>query len=635
MFISRERTMKKIFFAPIVILLLLTVCPCLAQAAGEESVVELAQVQVKASRTTFSQKDLPTSSTVISAEEIHLRQNMQVQEVLREQLGMDIVRSGPMGTTTSLKLRGAESESTIVLIDGVEVNDALFGGFNFTNLTTDNIERIEILRGPQGTIWGADAVGGVVNIVTKRGRGTPTHTLSFEGGSFGTFKESIASSGSFENFDYSLAFSKINSEGFSAANHKILTQAERDDQEKDGYESTTLSARLGYGFENDLRIEFTGRALLATAEFDDSNLSFIPSDNGNFSNTRSFSAALPIQKQITEMWNLKLTPKYADNRVFSFDPNEVNATIRSRNFSVELLNTFEVNERETIIIGGEFQWQSGTNVQLNLGKEVINQAFFIQLQESYLEDTFFSLGFRHDKNYTFGEKLTFKFEGAHYIFNKATRLHAAVATGFRAPTISNLFLPGFGGFPPSSNTALIPEEVISYEIGFDQSFLNKRLRLSLTYFNMDFKNKISFDFGTSKFENIGSALSEGIEGKITAQLTDHIDLSANYTWNDSINLDTNRRLRQIAKNKANVTLHYNPQNKFDALVSVHIHDDQVSTNSVKVGGYATVRSALNYQLDKHWKLTARGENLLNEDYEEVINLTAAGISGFVGFVYNF
>ena len=169
-------------------------------ANAQNNNVTLEPLEVKAMRTAIPEKRIPFSVTIITRKDIEKRQVRTVADALKGALGVNVSPSGGMGATTSVFMRGNESNATMVIIDGARVNIGSTGLFDFGHLTTDNIEKIEILRGSQSTLWGQDAMGGVINIITRKGKGTPTHSLSFEGGSYGTYKESISSSGTVNKY---------------------------------------------------------------------------------------------------------------------------------------------------------------------------------------------------------------------------------------------------------------------------------------------------------------------------------------------------------------------------------------------------------------------------------------------------
>ena len=251
-------------------------------AFAEDSEEELKAIEIMATRTSIKEENQSTAITIITQEEIQQKQHMQVKDILREQLGINVVTVGPMGSLSTVFMRGANSASTLVMIDGVQVNANTTGGYNFANLQMDNIERIEILRGAQSTLWGADAVGGVINIITKKGKGKPTHSLAIEAGSFETFKETLTSSGSFGKLDYSASASRTDRDGFSSASE------EQGATEDDGYGNTSLSTRLGMDFLDDGRVDFIGRYQKSRNEFDNG---FGPVDGPHLALTEAFTVA--------------------------------------------------------------------------------------------------------------------------------------------------------------------------------------------------------------------------------------------------------------------------------------------------------------------------------------------------------
>lgn len=247
--------MKRIF-----LLALFCGAPGVVFAAQEE----VQEVTVTATRIEAPVNEVSSSVTIITANDIEKKQQYSVAEVLRGLPSIDVVNSGGPGRTTSVFIRGAKSEHTLVLIDGIEAGDAMSTGrsFDFSTLQADNIERIEIIRGPQGTLYGSDAIGGVINIITKKGKGSPGGFVSAEAGSFNTFEARAGLSGGTPAFNYSLGISRLDTDGFSVANEKD------GNTEDDGYANTTLSARLGGRPVEDLDIDLTLRYIDADTDLD-------------------------------------------------------------------------------------------------------------------------------------------------------------------------------------------------------------------------------------------------------------------------------------------------------------------------------------------------------------------------------
>ena len=591
---------------------------------AEDNEEELKAIEITATRTSIEEENPASALTVITQEEIQQKQHMQVKDVLRDQVGIGVVNVGPLGGTTGVFIRGAAPSSILVLIDGVQVKSNTTGGFDFSNLQMDNIERIEILRGPQSTLWGADAVGGVINIVTKRGQGKPTHSLIFEGGSFATFKETLSSSGALDKFDYSVSASRTDSEGFSALNE------DRGATEDDGYQNTTLSSRMGYNFLEDGRVELIGRYSKARNEFDGLSLPlFILSDTPNhIQRNETFYFAVPIEKSITPWWDAKLNTNFNYDELDTQDPTFGDSVILSRTYTVDFQNNLSLGKYASAIFGFEHQVTNGYNNSNNIALENRSQGYYLQGHLNWDDRVLLNAGFRQDVNSRFDDQFTYKVEGAYQLKSWGTKLRAAYATGFRVPSINEVLFPFFG------NMNIQPEESDNWEVGFEQKLPGGRVTLGANYFDTDFKNLIVFDLITFIAQNIGKASSKGIEAFAKFIILRNLDLTTNYTWNQAVDETDGSLLVRRPRHTFSATLHHNWNNQLDSTVTVNHRTKMESGNGV-VGERTIVRAALSYQLNKNWKLTARGENLFDEDYEESFQFGGQGISGYAGFTYSF
>ena len=592
-------------------------------AFGEDNVEELRAIEITATRTSIEEENPASALTIITQEEIQQKQHMQVKDILRDQVGIGVVNVGPLGGTTGVFMRGAAPSSTLVLIDGVQVKSNTVGSFDFSNLQMDNIERIEILRGPQSTLWGADAVGGVINIVTKRGQGKPTHSLTFEGGSFATFKETLASSGALKPFDYSVSASRTDSNGFSALNE------ERGATEDDGYQNTTLSSRLGYNFLEDGRVEFIGRYTKAHSEFDGLNMAFVLSDSPNhILRNETFYLALPIEKSITSWWDAKVNTNMNYDQLNTQDPTFGDSEILSRTFTVDFQNNLSLGKYVSAVLGFEHQVTNGYNNSNNIKLENRSYGYYFQWRFNLEDRLFLTAGLRKDDNSRFDGARTYKFEAAYKIIQWGTKLRAATSSGFRVPSVNEVLFPFFG------NPNIQPEESENWEVGFEQKLLNDRVMIGANYFDTKFENLIIFDFLTFIAQNIGRARSKGIEAFAKFKILDNLNLNTNYTWNQAQNEITGALLVRRPRHSFSASLHYNWSDKFNTSVTVN-HRTKMASGTGVVGERTLVRTALSYRINKNLKLTARAENLFNEKYEESFQFGGQGISGYGGFVYSF
>jgi len=287
-------------------------CNTYAETLTKEAIL-LEPIVVTATRIEVPIKETASSVTIIDGKTIEAKHHRTVLEALREVPGLDIVQTGGAGGTTSAFLRGGNSNHTLVLIDGIQVNSPTTGAYDFSDLTTDNIERIEIIRGPQSTLYGSDAIGGVIHIITKKGKGAATSSVSFEGGSFGSYRETLRLSGSTEKGDYSFSAARFDTEGISRANEK------NGNPEKDRYENTTFSSRIGFNLPHDARLEWTARLTDASSEIDGC---CPPSDDPKaLQNKRALATSLSLISPVTAWWDQKLQLSLQQDKLKGIHPD--------------------------------------------------------------------------------------------------------------------------------------------------------------------------------------------------------------------------------------------------------------------------------------------------------------------------
>lgn len=601
----------------IILCLLLTGMP----VHSEETVEELQPIEISSSRLKITEKKYAGSITVITEEEIKQSGAPMVENILRDQLSIGVFKQGGVGGESTLRMRGADQKSVLVIIDGVRVNGNTSGLFDFRNLNTNNIERIEILRGSQTVLWGADAVGGVINIVTKKGHGTPSHTLSFEGGSFGTFTESMSSSGDIDNIDYSISATRNDISGYSDFNENRVIEA-GNVPEKDSFESTSLTSRVGTRFAGDGRIEFVGGYTRSYSDVDTTT------GEREFRDTEieRFNIALPISKDITPWWRIKLNPNMA-YEYSNVDQETTNEDIFSRTYIADLQNNVAINDYISTAFGAVYRAQNARNNRRGFSRNTFTQGYFLQGQFDWQDRVLLTGGFRKDVSDTFEDPLTYKFEGAYNFKQWDFRLRGAYATGFRAPTFNDLSFPGFG------NPDLQPEKSKSFEVGMDKDLFDQLVRVELTFF------KISFDplITGNPVENVSKAKSRGIEAHVAVDLPFNLHLTNNYTWTEAVNEIDDIPLSRRAKHQYSATLSHNWRNKLFTQLGVRARSGVLdnSTGSRTAPGFATLRASISYKLNKNLEINARGENILDKEYEEVVRRSTSDAAGYAGFTYIF
>ncbi|MCE9537068.1 MAG: TonB-dependent receptor, partial [Nitrospirae bacterium] len=490
-------------------------------SADQMDTIETREVVVSATKTPVPVTQLTSAVEIITEEDLKRRQIKMVSEALRLSQGLTVFSNGGPGTSTSVRIRGSNSDQVLVLIDGAIMNSATTGSFDFANLTTDNIERIEILRGAQSMLWGADAMGGVINITTKRGTGAPSANAFFEYGSFSSIREGGQVSGKTGIVDYSAAISRWDYTGFSAVNYR------RGASEKDGFHNWQTSARLGVALPHEGRLDFNFRLLQGRVNIDNG---FSPGFDtlGAFNNSQQFVYSAAYTQPITTWWNQVLTVSRQTEDSESFSgttqrnlqsgvvstPFLYRSQINTLSNRIEWQHNIQIAKPLLLSAGYQFREQQGQNRDLltnNLDiptKIVSSNAGFAQAQLNLWERVFATAGVRYDDYNVFGGATTYRTTAGYLHQETGTKIRSSYATGFRAPTVNQLYFPDFG------KSDLKPERSQSMDIGVDQYLLDNRLTLSGGYFWSRYRDMIvaqqsadvcgsSFGFANFCAQNIG------------------------------------------------------------------------------------------------------------------------------------
>lgn len=621
--------------------------------SSQEREITLEEIVVTATRVETPLTEIASSVTVIPSEEIVRKQKTSVLEVLRGLPGLDVVQTGGTGGTTSIFLRGANSEHTLVMIDGVEVNDPISPGrsYDFAHLTVDNIERIEVIRGPQSTLYGSDAIGGVINIITKKGEGKPKFSLSAEGGSFTTFRETAGVNGGNRWVNYSLSLSRLDTEGISAAGKKY------GNYERDGYKNTSLSSRLGFTPLDNLNIDFILRYVNAESELDFSG--GIGGDDPNYiqkSNQLLFKTQAGLSL-FDHFWNQKLGFAINKNqRDYKNKIDPINPLYEKSNYDGELIkfdwqHHMKLHKTNAITFGFEYEREEGRSKyyyefwgwpgQSIFPKKTANTKGYYLQDEIRLWDRFFAtLGIRIDDHSRFGTETTYRVTPAYLIKETGTKVKGTFGTGFKAPTLYQLYAPATL-WGPIGNKELKPEKSRGSDFGIEQELLKKRVILGATYFRNDFKNLINYESGLG-YININKAKTEGVELFASVKPIDDLTLSFNYTHTDTEDKRTKKDLLRRPKNKFGLDINYHFLNKANVnigVIYVGKRDDMDwsvwPARRVELDEYTLVKLAASYEIFKNFQVVARVENLLDKEYEEVKGWGTPGFSVFGGIKLSF
>ena len=602
----------------------LLVLPALLCAANTNDVVAsassptnqittLPEMTITATRVPATADTTPNSVTIITAEQIAQSQQHLVTDVLRGQPGVEVARTGQPGALDSVFLRGADSDQTLVLVDGIRVNNAFNNGFDFSQLAVDNVERIEILRGPQSTLYGSEASGGVINIVTKRGGGPPSGWLETEYGSFHTLLERG---------------------GFSAGEGKLSAAA---DGSYAGSDNDRINSDYEqYHFDGHVRYDFSDRfsaTLLATyLHNNDGDAGDIYTDDPTARvKTENFLTGLTLDADPTTWWNAKLILSHSHERDTYNDPTGgYNSETTAQRNQVDFQNVFTVSDQHKILVGGTFE-DTPANFSDNFSDTVANtidtRSAYAQYDFTPIERVTLTAGGRVDDSSAFGTHGTYRFGGRFTAPATETIFRATVGTGFRAPSISDLYFPG------SSNPNLKPEESTGWDAGFEQPLFKDKLRFGATFFHNDFDNLIQATGPSFTPENVGHARTYGVETSVSWQVLTNLTARASYTWLEAENLDTGMELLRRPEHSASLNLNWIICPKFEADANAafigrradsYFNSTTFTTTPVSDSSYTKLDLALRWHVQKHLEVFARAENLLNEQYQEAYGYPALG-----------
>lgn len=620
-----------------------------SNAFGQEA-LQLEEIIVTANRGEAALDEIGSSISVITREEIDRSKKPFVLDFLRTVPALDVVRSGGTGGPTSVFIRGAASEHTLVLLDGVRMNDPSTPGtsYDFANLTTDNIERIEVLRGPQSTLYGSDAMGGVINIITRRGKGNPSGFVSAEGGSFGTATEKAAISGSTDLLRYSLGLSRQDTSGFSSSGEKY------GNHEDDGYRSTSVSTRLGITPSRIFDVDCIVRYLSTKADMDNGGGAGQDDPNSLVRSEQVFVRGQGRLSLFDDLWEQKLGISFSNldrnyrNVTDPTHPTDLDrSTYHGESLAFDWQHTLRLHKASTLTLGVETREEkahSDYHSESSYGpyssvfpKESDRiTGYYIQDRISLWDSWFTTLGGRLDDHSRFGTETTYRFTSSYLVKQSATRFKGSYGTGFKAPSLYQLYEPTYG------NQALNPENSTGWDIGVEQALIDGRMELGATWFSNDFENLIEFDSSSSKYKNTARAESYGVEVTATVTPIDDLSLRAGYTWMKTEDKSTGKELLRRPENK--VTLDTNYRFNKNGNVNLGIAyvgkraDCDYSTypsTRVELGGYLLVNLAASYDVTKWLQVFARVDNLLDRKYEEVSGYGTPGIGGYGGVKVSF
>ncbi len=578
------------------------------------------QIIVSATRIQTPIDQMASTVNVVTSADLENTKVKTLPDALQMLPGVSVARSGGPGQQTSVFLRGAKPQQTLVIIDGVRMNGQLdLNGYDLTHLQLLDIERIEVLKGPQSPLYGSDAMAGVINIVTKKGKGNPTPYLDIEGGSYHTYRAATGVSGGDDFGNYSASISHYEREG----------QSTRDNNsEKDGTKNTSVSSRLGLTPTDTTELNLILRYIDATSDYDDG----FGTAHDAFSSdveqlvTRAEGKALLFD----DAWETTLGASYLmldrmEHMAFG------DAKYDADTLSADWLNTFFIHDNHTLLAGidgyrDDYDYDDGFGGMRD--GDLNNHGLFTSYQARLLDAWMVTLGGRYDNHSEFGDATTYQASTAYRIAPTRTTLKGSWGTAFKAPTSYQLF-SSFG------NPNLQPETSEGWEVGFNQQIITNRLDAGIVYFHTDYEDLIDYDFTTSTYGNIAEATTDGVEFYSTAKLLEDLQLRVGYTYLDNDDQTGNTFHLRRPQHAVDAEVNYAATKKLNLNLYVGYvgsREDVAGFPSVtyKLDAYTLVNFAVRYQATRNLQLYGRIDNLLNEDYQTIYGYNTDNIAAYVG-----
>lgn len=640
----------------------------LSVRAESDDIIETKELVVTATKTEVPVRQVTSAVEIITGEQMEQRKVRTVAEALRWAQGLAVFQSGGPGTAVDVRMRGGTPEQTLVLIDGAIVNSATIGTYNFANLTSDNIERIEILRGSQGMMWGSDAMGGVINITTKRGRDTPTIAAFAEYGSFTTIREGASVTGKKGPIDVAAALTRWDTAGFSAINYR------RGATERDGFHNWQGSVNLGADLPNDGRLQFSFRWMEGITNLD--GFAFNPvtfaSDPADLlgakTTNKQYVFSGSYTQPITNWWSQKLTLARATDRLVTRSgtvernlvtgavgiPFALNSEINTTSNRIEWQHDVQIGKPLSVTAGYQFREQLGENFDILNGTTTLptniisSHAGYAEAKLNLWDRLFGTAGIRQDEYNVFGSATTYRLTAGYLHKETGTKLRGSYGTGFRAPTINQLFFPDFG------NPNLKPEKSKGWDVAVDQSLFKDRVLLSAGYFSTRYENLILSVFdpiacGFTLFgfcaQNVGESKAEGVEASARVQLIrdrpwiKSLDVQFTYTYTTTENLASpgDLRLPKWPLNQWSTIVSYQPIEALRLNLEARYVGQRYNdvNNQESIPSFYVWNASVTYDVTRRVQIYGRADNIFNEKYEEVLYFGTPIRSVFGGVRVNF
>ncbi len=542
--------------------------------------------------------------TVIDRAEIERKQFSSLQDLLRTVPGVTYSNTGGLGKTTSVSIRGTGNRHALVLVDGQKVGSATLGETAFEHFPIDQIERVEVLRGPRSSLYGSEAIGGVIQIFTRKGNQNGIKPFaSFTYGSHETYQGNVGL-----NIRQNDTWATLNLAGTKTKGIDATNITEVPDLDKDGYENKSASLRMGHKFSDQFDVDASILVVNGENEYDSKDLPWTPDVENVHSKIEQNVYSIGATYKPFDMWTTGLKLGRSEDKLDSRDGYP--SVINTQRDSLSWLNTLNFNKQNTLMLGFDYQNDEVSGTKSYAVKERDNKAYFAQYLGSF-GNIDVQGAVRQDDNEQFGNHTTGS-ATLGYRFNDAVQTYVSYGTAFKAPTFNDLYWPG------SENPTLVPEESENYEVGFKGVVSDVQWELNAFY--NEIENMIAWApnaSGNYVPSNIDKAKIKGAEVSFTQQLNDFV-WNLNYTYQEPENETAGLHGKQLflkPKQIFNASADYT-MDKWTVGASVHAEDKRYTNaaNTDELGSFATVDTRVTYQATPEFSVQAKLANMFDKEY---------------------
>ena len=563
---------------------------------------EQSPIIVTATRTAQTVDDSLASVTVITEEQIAQKQANNLSELLTSISGIDITNNGGMGKTTSLFMRGTSSSHVLVMIDGIKIGSATNGNIAFQHIPVNQIERIEIVRGPRSSLYGSEAIGGVIQIFTKKGKAQDQAHLEIGYGSFATNKIAAGVSGKYGKTTYSINANHIKTNGFNA----------KDDTEtdNDGYTNNSVTFNISHQISQTSSLQLNSMHANGHTEFD-----------GFYNNNDYVQQTTGLQYTLAPLtnWNMKFNVSESLDESYNFSDLTFKTRYITTRSNYSWQNDINIGTSHILTLGADYQNDKVDSTTAYNETSRDNTAAFIQHQWNG-DNNDLQIALRNDNNETFGSHSTGNIAWGHNFTNKM-RLITSYGTAFKAPTFNDLYWPGAG------NLNLKPEESKTAEIELRKTHSWGKASVSL--YNTQIDNLISGWPPT----NVNKAEISGFEMRLNTKLAGWVT-QVEISLLDPRDKDTNKILQRRAQESFRLDMDKTSGKWSTGLTYInqgHRFDD--TDNLDRLDGYSIVNLRASYAVSKKLSVKWKLENIFDTEYETALTYNNPGISGYISILY--